>query len=276
VTRWQAAAVLGNGPSGAALRPGRLRTDDAIVRVNSFFAEPRLRAGPRVDLAFLGGDPRAAPFVACGIARSRAHDLRAWASDDPRAARAATRHLAAPQLVLPPLPPSLAADLRALVAAAGLRPTSGTRAVLAAVALGARDVVIAGIDLYAGTTRYAFTPGPRMAALMDADYAAAAPSPAQHAPDLDRRILARVATEPGLTLRLAAPSPALDDVLDPAPDRGGPASLDAGPNPGPHDWPAWAGPVPLAGLVALRRLRRWQRTRLGPPAQAISRIRRST
>lgn len=276
MTRWRTAAILGNGPSAADLLPGRLRTDDAMVRVNSFFAEPRLRAGPRVDLVFLGGDPRAAPFVAAALARLRSHDLRAWASDDPRVARAAARHLIAPQLPLPPLPPILAADVAALVTDTGLRPTSGTRAVLAAVALGARDLVIAGIDLYSGPTRYAYVPGPRMRALMAADYAVTGPPPAQHAVDLDRRVLARVAAEPGLSLRLAAPTSCLTDILDTAPDRGGPPTLDAGPNPGPDDWPSWAGLVPLAGVVALRQLRRWQRACLAPPVQAISRMRRST
>jgi len=276
VTDWRTAAILGNGPSAACLLPGRLRADDAIVRVNSFFVEPRLVAGTRVDLAFLGGDPRAAPFVAAGLVHQRTYSVQAWASDDPRAARAVARHLSVPQRAVPPLSAGLDTDIRALVAAAGLRPTSGTRAVLAAVALGARDLVIAGIDLYAGPARYAFTPGPRMRALMAADYASDGPTPAQHSADLDRRILARLAAEPDVTLRLAAPSAALSDILDPAPDRGGLALTNAGPNTSLRDWPAWAGPVPLAGLVALRRLRAWQRARTDPPAQAISRMRRST
>jgi hypothetical protein len=256
-------AVLGNGPSVASILPGRLCADDTIIRVNSFFVEDHLHAGARVDLAFLGGDPRAAPFVAAGLARARAYRVAAWATDDPRVARSGTRHLAAPRLTLPPLPAALAADIDSLIAASGRRPTSGVRAILAAVALGATDLLLAGLDLYASPDRYAFAPGPRMRALMRADYARPAPDPAQHLPDLDLRVIARLAAHPGLTLRLAASSPALSEILDTAPDRGGPASLSAGPNPGPRDWPAWAGPMPLAGLAALRRIRGWQRVLTG-------------
>jgi hypothetical protein len=256
-------AVLGNGPSVAGLLPGRLRTDDRIVRVNSFFVEHVLHTGTQVDLAFIGGDPRAAPFVAAGLARARVYRVAAWATDDPRVARSCDWHLTIPRLVLPPLPAALAADVDGLIAVSGRRPTSGVRATLAAVALGARDILIAGLDLYATSDRYVFAPGPRMQALMQADYTRRAPDPARHLPDLDRRILARLAADPALILHLAAPTPALSGILDTAPDRGGPASLSAGPNPGPRDWPAWAGPVPLAGLAALRRLRGWQRRLTG-------------
>ena len=258
-----AAVVLGNGPSAADILPGRIRADDGIVRVNSFFVEPVLFAGARVDLAFIGGDPRAAPFVAAGLSQARAYQVGAWATDDPKVAQSCARRLAAPGLVLPALPVALAGDIDSLIAACRRLPTSGVRATLAAVALGAREILIAGLDLYATPDRYVFAPGPRMRALMQDDYACPAPDPALHLPDLDRRILARLADDPALTLRLAAPTAALSGILDVAPDRGGPASLSAGPNPGPLDWPAWAGPVPLAGLAALRRIRGWQRRMAG-------------
>jgi hypothetical protein len=256
-------AVLGNGPSIAGLLPGRLRTDDAIVRVNSFYVEDRLHAGSRVDLAFIGGDPRAAPFVAAGLTRARSYRVAAWATDDPRIARNCAGLLAPPQCTLPALAPELERDITTLVATAGRRPTSGVRAVLAAVALGATDIVIAGLDLYATADRYAFAPGPRMRALMGPDYARPDADLAQHLPDLDRRILVRLAGHPGLALRLAAPTRALSGILDAAPDRGGPASLCAGRNDGPRDWPAWAGHLPLAGIATARRLRAWKRQLTG-------------
>ncbi len=261
------AVILGNGPSVAGLMPGRLRPEDRIIRVNSFFAERVLHAGPRVDLAFIGGDPRAAPFVAAGLGRARGYRVAAWATDDRRIVRSCERLVAAPRRAVPALPAALARDIAREIghdialptSARGPGPTSGVRAVLAAIAMGETEILIAGLDLYALPDRYAFSPGPRMRALMGGDYARSWPDPAQHLPDLDRQILARVAACPGLSLRLAAPTPALSGVLDLAPDRGGPASPCTGDNPGPCDWPAWAGARPLAGVVIARRLRAWHR-----------------
>ena len=93
--------VAGNGPSLAAIAPGRVLAQDAILRTNSFFLETAYHLGTRVDLAMISGDPRVAPFLVetlSGLAGQ--YRLESWTSNDPRVIRIAARRLTAPQVPL--------------------------------------------------------------------------------------------------------------------------------------------------------------------------------
>ena len=76
--------VAGNGPSLATIPPGQVLASDQVVRTNNFFFEEQYYVGRRVDLAFIGGDPRVAPFVLATLAHAReSYELRAWSASHP-------------------------------------------------------------------------------------------------------------------------------------------------------------------------------------------------
>lgn len=256
--------VAGNGPSLAAIAPGRVLATDAILRTNSFFLEPAYYLGPRVDLAMISGDPRVAPFLVETLAGlSGQYGVESWTSNDPRVIRIAARRLALPQVPLALADAETAAEVARLCDLYRAQPTAGVLLLLMAQALGARRILLAGIDLYAGSRRYAFDPGPRMRRLMGQDFGVRSWDNHLHHPDLDRRLIAWVAGRPGMALwRATDPSP-LSELLDLAPLRDGP------PPPAPaktpvEDWAGWAGGwYPAWGLWVLRRGRALQRRLTG-------------
>jgi hypothetical protein len=261
--------VAGNGPSLAAIAPGRVLARDAILRTNSFFLEPRHYLGTRVDLAVLSGDPRVLPFVAETLRdQMRVYDLKAVVPKGDKAKAAAQRRISAPQVPLALADAATADELARLCAAYRAEPTAGVLTLLLAHALGARDILIAGIDLYAGGgARYAFDPGPNMRRLMGQDFGRRGVDADQHHPDLDRRMIAWLAARPGMRIaRAADPSP-LSDLLPLAPARDG-APPDAPAKAPVSDWAGMAGGwYPAWALVALRRGRALQRRvwdRIGP------------
>lgn len=258
--------VAGSGESLGRIAPGRLLATDPVIRVNNFVFEPRRFLGDRVDLAYVAGDPRLAPFVFEAMARARdQYEIRAWAGlTEPvrRAGRARLGRRGVPECDASLRDPEALALLAALEAAHQACPTAGVRAALWAWQAGAAAVVLAGIDLYAGPVRYAYQPGPRQKALLGADLGQRGHDADLHDPDLDRRVLAWLAERPGFRLWRSADVPALDGLLDLAPERPGPAMavLDKRPI---TDWPAWAGLYPIQLLRALRGMRRLQRRLLG-------------
>ena len=252
------AVVAGNGPSLAAISPGRVLASDAMFRINSFFLEPEYYLGRRVDLAMVAGDPRVVPFLAETLRRAAAdYQLRAWSAPSPRVARLARRALQAPFRPLRYRDAATAAEVARLSAEYQARPTSGIETVLMAHAMGARRILLAGIDLYATPRRYAFEPGPRMRALMGGDLGRRSWDRRLHHPDLDRRMLDWLARRGEVELfRLAEETP-LAALLDLAPRRPGPAP-EHPPKPPIEDWAGWAGGwYPLRLLWLMRRLRGW-------------------
>ena len=253
--------VAGSGVSLAAIEPGRILADDRIMRVNNFFFEDRYYLGKRVDLAFVAGDPRVAPFVFATLDRARAlYDVREWTAVPERVARAGRKLTALPERPMRHADALVTAEVERLQARYQTQPSGGLRAILLAHAMGARQVVLAGIDLYQGTQRYVYPPGKHQRDLLGEDLARRAYDLSQHHPDLDRSLLAWLADREDLTLWRSADCPALNGLLDLAPERPGPALAPA-PKPRSEivDWADWAGWYPIALLKTLRRVRRWQR-----------------
>jgi hypothetical protein len=262
--------VAGSGESLSRIVPGRVLAADPVVRVNNFVFERERYLGSRVDLAYVAGDPRLAPFVFEAMAQARdQYRICAWAgltAPVRRAGRARLGRHGVAERDTTLRDPEARALLARLEAEHQASPTAGVRAALWAWEAGAAAILLAGIDLYAGPVRYAYEPGPRQRALLGSDLGRRGYDRGQHDPELDRRILAWLAARPGLNLWRSADVPALDGLLDLAPARPGPAMpvLDKRPI---TDWPAWAGPYPIQLLRALRWTRSLQR-RLWPGPRA--------
>jgi hypothetical protein len=223
--------VAGNGQSLTAIAPGRVLAHDRILRCNNFFFEERYHLGRRVDLAFIGGDPRVAPFVFETLNRARGqYDIGAWSSPNARVARWGRRYLRQGYRPLRYRDGAVEAEVARLSAKhGGLRPSTGVEALLMAH----------GEDL--GTRSYDLR---------------------LHHPELDRALIGWLARREDLALWRAANGTALDDLLDLAPMREGPAP-EAGPKPQVLDWASWAGWYPIGALKVMRRVRRWQRRLTG-------------
>jgi hypothetical protein len=253
--------VAGNGLSLTRIAAGRVVAGDTIIRTNNFFFEDRYFLGKTVDLAFVGGDPRVAPFVFETLNRARSHyDVRQWSASSDRVARIGQRFLQTPYRPMQPADQATTAKLAELQARYQVVPSTGIQALLMARAMGARRIVLAGIDLYAGPQRYAYAPGRHQRDLLGGDLATRAYDRHLHHPDLDREMIGWLANRPGMTLWRSADCPALDGLLDLAPERPGTPVL-AAPKLQPQmlDWADWAGWYPIALLKLLRRVRRWQR-----------------
>ncbi|MEO1777198.1 MAG: hypothetical protein AAFU63_00255 [Pseudomonadota bacterium] len=246
--------VAGNGPSLSDMSPGTVLADDVIIRTNSFFFEPSLFLGQRVDLAMMGGDSRVAPFVFETLWRCRHdYDLRHWSSHNPRVARAGFRRFKGRYVPMPPLEDEMDAHVKALCASYDRELTTGVQAVLMAYGLGARRIILVGFDLYTGASgRYTYAPGPHYRDLMGTDIGVRGVDHVLHDTDLDRAVLALLNEKDDTTILAGTPSPALRDILDPAPLRKGPGPRQI-PREAPPDWAAWAGIYPIGLMKLLRR-----------------------
>ncbi|MBD0865851.1 MAG: hypothetical protein GDA36_09745 [Rhodobacteraceae bacterium] len=250
--------VAGNGPSLARILPGRVCASDRMVRLNNFFFERAYYLGRRVDLAVIGGDPRVAPFVFKTLhQQSAAYQIAAWTTHDSRLIAPGQRRLT---VAYTPVRyrPAHQRLVEALQAKTGLKPTSGIFAVMAALALWDGPVLLAGIDLYSGSTRYAYAPTRHQRDLLGADLHSRGYDTRLHSQALDRQILGALAEDPDVTLWRSTRDGPLTDLMDLAPHRPGTTIAPVLRTP-PTDWAARAGLYPVAALKAMRRLRTKQR-----------------
>lgn len=247
----ETAVIAGNGLSLETIQPGQVLASDYIVRTNNFFFEPTFFLGDRVDLAFMGGDPRVAPFVFETLYRKgKDYDLRSWSSHNGRVQRAGRRF----SRLFQPLVyanEELKTKVAELMLEYQRHPMTGTYGALMAHGLGARDIVLVGMDFYSGNTRYLFEPGPHYRALMGKDLNTRSVDRHLHNPDLDLKIFELLAQEDGVTLTHASQSVALDQIMDTAPQREGPEIL-VRPRQAPTDWSPFAGVYPIRALRFLR------------------------
>jgi hypothetical protein len=245
--------VAGNGSSIAQIPAGRIRADDYIIRTNNFFFEPRFFLGHRVDMAFMGGDPRVAPFMFETLHRCRHdYDLRGWSSHNPRVMRAGLRRFRPSFQPMRYRDAVIEREVGALVSRHGRHPMTGIYAALMAHGLGAEVIILAGMDFYGNSRRYPFEPGPRYRALMGQDLNERGLDGHLHDLRLDHAILRLLQSRGDVRLLHAGDNPLLSNVADPAPDRGG-ERLDKPRSSTPDDWVAWAGLYPIEALKALRK-----------------------
>lgn len=251
--------VAGNGPSLATILPGRVLGQDRIVRANNFFFEDRFYLGQRVDLVLIGGAQRLSPFLFETLRQALTqYHLGAWSAYTPGVTRVGRRFLTQPYLPYRVANARVAKAVETLEARYQALLSTGVKSLLMAHALGARQIILAGVDLYAGPQRYVYQPGTHQRALLGADLATRGCDSAFHAADLDRAMIAWLAEQPDLSLTRAADSPALNAVLDLAPVRPG-TPPEAGEKIAIHDWADWAGGAPIAALKVMHRARKWAR-----------------
>jgi hypothetical protein len=251
----QTAVIGGNGLSLESLLPGQVLADDFIVRVNNFFFEPKLFLGNRVDLAFMGGDPRVAPFMFETLYRKGTdYDLRQWSSHNPKLHKAGHR-FATQFLPMQYSDDTLRRQVETLIIKYQHHPMTGTYGAFMAHGLGLRNIVLVGIDFYSGASRYLFEPGPHYRALMGSDLNKRAVDRNLHNPDLDLKLFELLAKQEDVRLTQASHSPALAQLLDAAPIRRG-RSVVPTLRQAPTDWETFAGFYPIHVLRTLRRVRR--------------------
>lgn len=244
--------VAGNGRSLACPIKGCIRPEDVIVRTNNFFFEPRFFLGRRVDMAFMAGDPRVAPFMFETLFRCRDdYDLRGWTSHDARVSRAGKRRFHDTFQPMTYRSPQLAGDVAKLNARFGKVPTTGLQAVLMAHGMGAERIILTGIDLYTTAGRYPFTPGRHHRDLMGHDIDRRGMDSRLHDAALDREILKLLLAGGDVDLRRASAKDAFDDLLPLASSRGGPPMSQDRANP-PADWAWRSGIYPIHLLKLLR------------------------
>jgi len=245
--------VAGNGASLAQIPPGAVLADDFIIRTNNFFFEQRFHLGRRVDLAFMGGDPRVAPFMFETLYRCRSdYDLHGWSSHNPRVIRAGRRRFGQSFLSMRYRDTSLETGVRQLISRHRRHPTTGIYAVLMAHGLGAETILLAGMDFYGASKRYPFSPGPHYKALMGQDLGQRGLDHHLHDLELDHAILRLLQARGDVQLLRLGDSPLLRDVSAPALNRGG-TGMGLPRAAPPTDWANRAGLYPIGVLKALRR-----------------------
>lgn len=242
--------VAGNGPSLAEIPPGVVIKGDTIIRTNSFFLEPAYHLGDHVDLAYIAGDPRVAPFVFATLQKVTDHyHIAAWSAQHGPVIKAGRKHVSKPFQPFAPLPPA-AKRLEEASLKYQAQPTAGVSAMLQAQAMGAETIILAGIDLYATSQRYVYEPGKHMRDLLGQNLGARAYDNRLHNEDLDRALIDWMACQDGVTVLKANPSSPIN--LDAAPVRAGEAVV-AQPKPVMDDWVSWAGWYPIWWLKAMRK-----------------------
>jgi len=218
------AIVAGNGPSLADIPAGVVLNGDMIIRTNSFFLEPTYYLGDQVDLAYVAGDPKVAPFVLATMQKVTDHyHIAAWTAQSPLVAKAGQKHLHRPFTPFQTATPEAAKAFKDLSAQYQAQPTAGVCAMFQAQAHGAQTIILAGIDLYATPKRYTYEPGKHMRDLLGQNLGARAYDTRLHSADLDRALIDWMASQSGMTVLKASTSSPLD--LDPAPMREGNAEF---------------------------------------------------
>jgi len=259
--------IAGNGASLAHPQEGRILASDHMVRTNNFFFEPKSYLGPRVDLAVMGGDPRVAPFMFETLWQCRkTYDLGAWTSHNPAVIRAGMRRFGALYQPMRACSDEVARGVRDLIAQYNCKPMTGTYALLAAFGRGAGQdggkIILTGMDLYSTNTRYAFQAGKNQSALLGRDLNQRQVDTRQHNIDLDLAVMALLQEHTNGALQRMTSGSRLDDLMDMAPKRHGPAPAVTATQ-APTDWASWAGFYPIVAL----RIMRWGRAALTRPSK---------
>lgn len=245
--------VAGNGASISDIEPGRIQADDFIIRTNNFFFEPDFYLGRRVDLAFMAGDPRVAPFMFETLYRCRQdYELGSWSSQNPKVVRAGQRRFGALYRPMRYRDARLEAEVQRLITQHQRQPTTGIYAALMAHAMGAGEIILAGFDFYTGQRRYPFDPGPHYRTLMGQDLGRRGLDQHLHALDLDLDILHVLRTRGDCRLLRVGENPVLEGLTELAPLRDGPSLRQPRRNP-PRDWVSRCGLYPISALKFLRR-----------------------
>lgn len=250
------AVIAGNGVSLTRILPGRIRSDDLIIRTNNFFFEPEFYLGQRVDLYFAAGDPRVARFMFETLHQCRAdYDLRGWTSHNPAVIRSGQRRFASLFQPLRYRDARIETQVQALSAQFGKMPTTGILALLAAHGLGIERAILVGMDMYSGSQRYPYEPGPNQRALMGLDLNQRGVDARLHDTALDHEILQILLAREDIQILRASEGGPLDDSLPLAPERAtGADALCAHPRSSPpRDWVSRSGLYPISLLKLLRR-----------------------
>ncbi len=250
--------IGGSGPSLTQTETDRIPKDASIVRVNNFFFEDRYYLGRNVDCVYFSADPRALRFYVATL-----HDVIDRGLYD---VGASASHSEAASAFAPPPPFEFAGvgddEVRAVIEAhrggSSVLPSSGVMAMLYAARLGARRLLLSGIDFYESEQKYAFELPPRLRRLLEPNLEPSGYDHRLHSAELDRAVVALL-RERGVEIELTSP-----------PDRPSTLGLGLAPTlvaedhlalPVPKreivdDWVSTSGGWTVDTLVRLRLLRR--------------------
>ena len=252
------AVVAGNGPSLAEIPAGVVIKGDMIIRTNSFFLESTYHLGDQVDLAYVAGDPRVAPFVLATMQKVSDHySIAGWSAQNPSVIKAGSKHVTRPFEPFATANPEASRTLKSLSERYQAQPTAGVTAMFQAQARGARTLILAGIDLYATSQRYVYEPGKHMRDLLGPNLGARAYDTRLHNESLDRALIDWMANQDGMTVLKASAASPLDGI-DVAPVRSGEPVLPK-PKAVSDEWVSWAGWYPIWWLKAMRKAAAWSR-----------------
>lgn len=245
--------VAGNGSSIMELEPGRISSDDFIIRTNNFFFEPTFFLGRRVDIAFMGGDPRVAPFMFETLFRCRGdYDLRSWSSHRPRVVQAGLRRFGQCYQPMQYRDQMIQSEVQHLITSFQRQPTTGIFGVLMAHALGAEKIILAGMDFYSRPDRYLFEPGPNYKALMGHDIKHRGIDHQLHDVMLDLKVLQTLQARQDCQLFCASENTVTRELFELAPLRSKEALMQKRHAP-PKDWSSWSGVYPISLLKLMRK-----------------------
>lgn len=142
--------IVGNGPSAAAPDREHLRDDSLVFRMNWFFLEDQPRYGRRVDAFFWSIDTPALHDELAAVVARGDYDIRAFFSPMRPSERHGGRKVPVERFApafdhwaVIAESPTLAREMMGRPL-----PTQGFQALAFALALGYRDIRLAGIDLY--------------------------------------------------------------------------------------------------------------------------------
>ncbi len=246
--------VAGNGCSLTRIKPGQVLESDAIIRVNNFFFEPEYYLGRRVDLAFMGGDPRVSRFMMETLYTCQSdYELVGLSSHNAKVMRAGKHRFK--QLFQPMKfrDDHIQNKVARRMAQYQRKPTTGIYAVLMAHALRAETIILTGFDFYLGEQRYPYPVGKNYCDLMGADLQHRSADIHLHSNGLDCEILTDIAARNDVKLQAADGQPVLSCIMPKAPIRAGRSVLRQNRDSPPRDWVSHSGAYPISFLKLMRK-----------------------
>ncbi|WP_162889373.1 alpha-2,3-sialyltransferase [Maritalea myrionectae] len=257
---FDAFVIAGNGPSIKYIKAGQVLASDFMVRTNNFFFETKYYLGRRVDLAFMGGDPRVAPYMFSTLAECKdEYQIKSWSSHRDKVVQTGMIHFTYGYTPMLYKDRHIKALVNSLSEKYGKTLTTGAYAAIMAHAKGGKYLILAGIDLYAGKDRYSFRPGSNHEALLGKGLAKKGFDTRLHCKELELEFFEEFNKRDDVELMCIDQSSLLGSIIPIAPPRQGSLPVVDLRTP-PKDWINAKGYIPMSALRFYRKARAgWKR-----------------
>lgn len=226
--------IVGNGPSLTTIDYRRMPKDPFVLRVNNFYFEDRYYVGENVDALYMGGNPKVIQSYTntlMTVLTRREYSVRTFLGRTDNIFRINANYFPVLDvkkafitnrdisnfMTLAHMPP-------------GILPTSGVLAIFAAISFGFKNIYVAGMDMYAGASRYAFPVGKNHAKIVGIKEGATGYFEEFHAQETDVKAMAFAISMPGISIQTICPGSPITSMLPLAPEKGD-ATLFALPKP---------------------------------------------